>query len=140
MTDYPPDNRLDGPVHAWFSLSYSNYLVLHRTLMQSMPESWQERMVACLDEMYEAFAHVDKPDMFWVQPAKECSYSDLSESDMRRLGIQQDDDEPLVFIGDDGGEHEPDDQILVPVGDDPVPHYGRGRTYIAPITEEATTA
>jgi hypothetical protein len=42
------------PIHTWFELTYSNYLVLHRSIMQSMPVEWQRRFVACLDEMREA--------------------------------------------------------------------------------------
>lgn len=45
---------IDSPVHEWFSLSYSNYLVLPRSLMQAMPVEWQDRMVACLEEMCKA--------------------------------------------------------------------------------------
>lgn len=55
------------PVHLWFNLSYANYLVLHRSLMQSMPIEWQRRMVRCLAELDEAFRHVDKADSYLVQ-------------------------------------------------------------------------
>lgn len=138
---YPPDDRLDGPIHEWFGLSYSNYLVLERTLLQSMSVEWQERMVACLEQLGDAFAHVDKASVWWVQPAKECSYSDLTEPDMQRLGITAerdvDGEESPVYYDDDGGERQPDDRILVPYGDDPVPHYGRGRTYVEPREETA---
>ncbi|NJA56694.1 hypothetical protein [Streptomyces sp. NEAU-H3] len=61
----------DGPVHEWFSLSYSNYLVLHRTLMQSMPLAWQERMIACLDELNAAFEHVPQAKAYKVEAAVE---------------------------------------------------------------------
>lgn len=140
MTTYPPDDRLDGPVHTWFGLSYSNYLVLHRTLMQSMPVEWQERMVACLDELYEAYAHVDKPDTYWVQPAQESAYAELSDAEMKRLGVERSDIDSDVYFDALGDEHGPYDRILVPRGDDPVPHYNRGRTYIEPRLEEATTS
>lgn len=45
----------DGPMHGWFGLSYANYLVLQRSLIQEMPLKWQERMVALLDELNAAF-------------------------------------------------------------------------------------
>lgn len=54
-------------IHQFFGLSYANYLVLHRTLLQSMPDEWQERFCALLEELGEAFYHVDKPDIFQVQ-------------------------------------------------------------------------
>ena len=54
--------RLDGPVHGWFSLSYANYAVLHRTRLQSMPVEWQERFVACLEELRSAYwGSLDEP-------------------------------------------------------------------------------
>jgi hypothetical protein len=45
----------DGAIHLWFSLSYASYLVLPRALLQEMPHEWQDRFVALLDEMAEAF-------------------------------------------------------------------------------------
>lgn len=38
-------------IHLWFSLTYANYLVLPRSILQSMPDEWQERFVACLAEL-----------------------------------------------------------------------------------------
>jgi hypothetical protein len=43
--------RTLGPIHTWFSLSYANYLVVPRALLQSMPVEWQERMVTLLQEL-----------------------------------------------------------------------------------------
>lgn len=99
MTTTPA--RTDA-VHRWFSLSYSNYLVLPRTLMQSMPAEWQERAVGLLEEFRDAFAHVPQAEGYHVQ-AGTWEYTN--------------DDEPAV-------EFTP--------GEDPVPHYNRGRTRIEP--------
>lgn len=44
-----------GLLHAWFGLSYSNYLVLPRSLMQGMPSGWQRRMVRLLDEARQVY-------------------------------------------------------------------------------------
>ena len=44
--------RHHGPMHGYFGLSYSNYLVLHRSLIQEMPIEWQERMVSLLDDYW----------------------------------------------------------------------------------------
>lgn len=54
-TERAPD---DMDVHTFFNLTYSNYLVLHRTLLQSMPVPWQLRFVAAIREMEDAFDHV----------------------------------------------------------------------------------
>jgi len=43
------------PIHEWFGLSYSNYLVLPRSVLQSAPIELQERIVACLKELVGAF-------------------------------------------------------------------------------------
>lgn len=84
--------RPEGDVHTFFGLTYANYLVLPRTLLQSMPEAWQHRFVACLDELQQAFWEVPQADDYWVR-AK-----------------------------DRNGRFIPD----------PVPHYNRGRTFVAP--------
>ena len=38
-------------VHNWFGLSYSSYLVLPRVLLEAMPGEFQQRFVACLEEL-----------------------------------------------------------------------------------------
>jgi hypothetical protein len=53
-------------IHAWFELTYSNYLVLQRSLLQSMPDSWQARFVGCLEELGDAFGHIEHPDHITV--------------------------------------------------------------------------
>jgi hypothetical protein len=45
---------MNAPIHTWFGLSYANYLVLPRTVLQSMPQDWQERFVALLGEVNAA--------------------------------------------------------------------------------------
>lgn len=126
-------------VHTWFGLTYSNYLVLHRTLLQSMPKAWQHQFTELLDELRDAFAHVDQAQGYQVLPERECTYSDLTAEDMTRFGITCSDDDPefpddkaTVYWDAAGDEHEPDDTLSLPVGDDPVPHYNRGRTRIEP--------
>ena len=42
-------------IHVWFELSYSNYLVLARSLLQSMPDNWQIKFVKLLEELDESF-------------------------------------------------------------------------------------
>lgn len=51
---------IDGPdIHEWFNLTYASYLVVPRVVLQSMPEKWQKRFVALLNEMNES---IDWPD------------------------------------------------------------------------------
>jgi hypothetical protein len=53
-------------IHGWFELTYSNYLVIPRAVLQSMPDRWQEEFVALLDEAREAFGHLDHPASYGV--------------------------------------------------------------------------
>lgn len=55
-------------VHGWFGLTYANYLVLNRSLLQSMPGEWQHRFVTCLEELRDSFSHLDHPDGYMVAP------------------------------------------------------------------------
>lgn len=79
-------------VHAWFGLTYANYLVVPRSVLQSMPEEWQHRLTALLDEMNDCYSHLDWPDY-------EVRCKDETSGRYRK---------------------------------DPIPHYNRGRTFVAP--------
>lgn len=50
------------PVHSWFQLSYSSYLVLARSMLQSMPQEWQAKFVALIEEMQATLDVDDAPD------------------------------------------------------------------------------
>lgn len=49
----------DGPMHLWFGLSYASYLTLPRSLIQSMPNHWQRRLVRLLEQFGETFPGAD---------------------------------------------------------------------------------
>ncbi|MFE9844731.1 hypothetical protein [Streptomyces goshikiensis] len=144
----------DGPVHAWFELTYSSYLVLPRTLMQSMPIEWQQRMVGCLEEIQAAYAHLPQAKGYQVHAGTTHLVSELDGPQLDQLGITEDwyrgetppeglDAEGLAEWEEahedpdgpvyhrDGQEIDGDERVVVP-GVDPVPHYNRGRTYIEP--------
>lgn len=40
-------------IHEWFNLTYAQYLTVPRSVLQSMPETWQHRFVALLEELDE---------------------------------------------------------------------------------------
>lgn len=151
MTTTQIDNRPD--IHTWFGLSYSPYLVLPRTLLQSMPPEWQREFVAKLDELREAFAHVEQADCYKVEAAREVEVGDLTDDELKQIGYSKSDpcncygytDETtgrLVLVPPEcphettyydgkGNEVRADDLALLPASD-PVPHYNRGRTHIKP--------
>ncbi|WP_431861401.1 hypothetical protein [Azospirillum sp.] len=41
---------IERPVHEWFALTRSAYLVLPRLALEAMPVEWQHRFVALMDE------------------------------------------------------------------------------------------
>lgn len=43
--------RRNGAVHRYFGLTYANWLILPRTVMQDMPTVWQDKFVELLEEM-----------------------------------------------------------------------------------------
>jgi hypothetical protein len=47
----PYSAYFNGPMWNWFGLTYSSYLVIPRTLLCGMPEEWQKKFAALLDEM-----------------------------------------------------------------------------------------
>lgn len=125
-------------IHTWFGLTYSNYLVLPRTLLQSMPEEWQHRFTAIVDEMQAAFANVSQAEVYKVEAAEEHEYGDLTDAQRARLRIIRHDEnfgmdcnDLVTFEDDERMDIEPDERILIPCAD-PLPHYNRGRTFIAP--------
>lgn len=61
------DDWDDTPIHDFFGLSYSSYLVLSRTALQSMPPEWQRRFVAMLGEVREYLGEAGEGGNYWVR-------------------------------------------------------------------------
>lgn len=123
----------DEPVHAWFELSYANYQVLSRTLMQSMPAEWQRRMVACLEELRGAFEHVEQAPGYEVRACR-WQAPDLTDDDtLLRVGFSWEDyHDGRTYYDRDGNEVDAwRTCVPVPVTD-PIPHYDRGRARVKP--------
>ena len=140
-------------IHGHFGLSYANYLVLPRTLLQSMPDAWQARFVALVDDLCEAFQHVPQPEAYEVKAATEHSVSEMTPVQLDEAGITEDEYDESVpeglspfdlaewreehaksestYYDRDGEELDAHSRVLIPV-EDPVPHYNRGRTRIEP--------
>ncbi len=148
LTDPPvPD---DDAVHRWFGLSYANYLVLPRTLLQSMPAEWQRRFVGCLEELDAAFAGEDRADSYEVVAGTEHYVNELDDATLARVGITRE-GHPHAYLGGDGipdfgpagiyrdaaGTELPDiHRVVVPYpAGDPTPHYNRGRARVDPDLE-----
>lgn len=126
-------------VHTWFGLTYSNYLVLPRTLMQSMPVEWQHRMVTCLEEIEAAFVHIEQAPGYEVKACRWEYPEDMGDDQREALGItvsydgDPDGDWQERWFHDSNGDEIPSGCASVPIPmRDPVPHYNRGRTFIEP--------
>ncbi|WP_440466935.1 hypothetical protein ACKI1H_27295 [Pseudomonas sp. YH-1] len=59
--DSPPAASGYDQLWQWFGLSYSAYAVLPRVMMHAMPDDWQGRMAALLDEWIAAWPN--QPDI-----------------------------------------------------------------------------
>ena len=130
-------------IHSWFGLTYSNYLVLPRTLLQSMPARWQYEFVVLLQELDEAFAHVETASSYSVQATREKEVSELTPAERQLVGVTRTESDEDADEGDAQYHYEcnwvdPDFRVLVPIGD-PVLPYNRGRTRIAPRNEDAVS-
>lgn len=128
-------------IHGWFGLTYANYLVLNRSVLQSMPDEWQSRFVGCLRELDEAFGHLPHPtyDVRCLAREREhLSRETCSDCDGTGLvldgGLPADPETPCEWCDGDG-EVDCDrweDAEEVGIVTDPIPHYNRGRTQLAP--------
>src|SRR5262249_15163178 len=82
-----PVIREDGPIHEWFGLTYANHQVLHRSLMQSMPREWQERMVRCLEELQVAYQHLPQAEAYEIIPGTEHEVGSLTADQLTAAGV-----------------------------------------------------
>lgn len=124
-------------IHTWFSLTYANYLVLPRSVLQSMPDEWQQRFVGTLNELDEAFGHLADPSyevrVYRREPEMITPQIDCEECD----GTGTKGDEDCKYCGSLGTVDDPEGdryETAEEVGfmTDPVPHYNRGRTRLEP--------
>lgn len=130
MTDTTEPKR---DVHTHFGLSYANYLVLPRTLLQSMPAEWQDQFVVLLDQLGTAFQHVPQAEAYDVIPGIERTVADMTKEELSRSGITKEvmGNGDARYFDENWNDQNPDETAFIEVAD-PVPHYNRGRTRIEP--------
>ncbi len=63
---HPQAELNDEPIHEWFELSYANYLVLPRAILQSAPPDLQRRLRTCLEELHEMFGDIPEDGAYRV--------------------------------------------------------------------------
>lgn len=134
MTESTPIDARE-PIHEHFGLSYAEYLVVNRTLLQSMPIEWQARFVDCLRELDNAF-DVGVPDYRVLTGEWKLPYEVPAEA-LRKLGWKvKRRGTVTVYIDPEGEEHHGGRECVFLPGPDPIPHYWRGRTRLPLATEE----
>jgi len=69
------------PIHDWFSLTYSSYLILPRSILQAMPQDWQRKVLRLIEE---------------VEDTLEYEGSDYEYMVKRRIGNGQFSSDPLA--------------------------------------------
>lgn len=67
LEDESVSNTNTEPVHTWFELSYAQYLTIPRSVLQEMPEEWQQRFVDCLEELDDTLDWRPKEGRYWVK-------------------------------------------------------------------------
>lgn len=117
----------DHDIAEWFGLSYSNFLVLHRVELEHMPLEWQHRFVRMLNEVNDAYDHLEHPEGYNVYPCRWVLVEDLSEADCEATGVTVvHSEESTTYYSREGDELDPQQRVPVPARD-PIPHYRHGR-------------
>lgn len=143
----PDPGPLD--IHTFFGLSYVNYLVLPRAVLQSMPDTWQRQFTAMLGDLDDAFGHLDWPDydvralrrslelISVHEPCGECDEGVITDADGEKVDCPH-----CGGTGenDDVVEHRYETPEEVGYRPDPIPHYDRGRTILMPAGNDEADA
>lgn len=126
-------------IHGWFGLTYANYLVLPRSVLQSMPEDWQDTFTDCLKQLRKEFGYLDWPHYDVRALAREprlisrqwCEHCDGEGEDANGVDCGYCDGKGYTV------EDRYETAEEVGIRTDPIPHYNRGRTKIEPKGRKA---
>lgn len=75
-----PDELDPEPFHGWFGLSYANYLVVPRRVLQSMPPEWQAKMIALLGELDASIDWMPEDTVYDVRLCVDKEYGEDEET------------------------------------------------------------
>lgn len=98
-----------------------------------MPDQWQTRFVALLNEMDGAFQHLPQAEAYDVTPGKWRAACDMTGDEMHSVNIRRSElvDGTPYLIRDDWHDQDPNERFFLEE-EDPVAHYNRGRTRVEP--------
>jgi hypothetical protein len=82
-------------LHLWWELSYAQYLTVPRSVMQSMPDDWQDKMAALLNELDERIEWRPKGACYKVELRK-YGYEFDPEQDMDVFTWREEIHDPLA--------------------------------------------
>lgn len=81
----------EDPIHSLFGLSKAHYYVVPRTVLQSMPESWQQRFVRCIEELDQSmqwYDHLPRDAKYEVRLVERESMEKLPPGAMKQVDAQ----------------------------------------------------
>ncbi|MCW0213541.1 MAG: hypothetical protein OJJ54_09285 [Pseudonocardia sp.] len=104
-----------------------DYLVVPRSLAESMPLRWQQVFAGMLADLHDAYGHLQWPD-YRVVPSRWELLADLDEEQLAAAGYVADLDRSgeLEYRDASGAPVPNDHRVLAPV-DDPLPAPSEGR-------------
>lgn len=129
----PVRDYADGPCPG----AGKNYIVVPRSLAQSMPLRWQQLFVELLEDLHDAYDHFDWPQ-YWVIPSRRLPLADLDEEQLAAAGYVADLDADGELEFRDKRERLVTDaatrRVLAPVAD-PIPPASAGRVPPRPAAD-----
>lgn len=114
-----------------------DYLVVPRSLAQSMPLRWQQVFVGLLADLHDAYRQLDWP-VYQVTASRRELLTDLDEQQLRAVGFVADLDSDGTLVIKDSAERPVPDahatRVLAPIVD-PIPPASAGRVAPRPARD-----
>ena len=115
----------------------ADYLVVPRSLAQSMPLRWQQVFVGLLADLHDAYRQLEWP-IYQVVPSRPEPLTDLDEDQLRAVGYVADLDTDGNLVIKDSAErpvpHPHTVRVLAPITD-PIPPASAGRVAPRPAPD-----
>lgn len=83
-------------IHTYFGLSYAHYLVLPRSVLQSMPEEWQHKFVELLEELDETEWRSMLPEGMYKIEYRDYAYEYNEETEQEEFTWKEERHDPLM--------------------------------------------
>lgn len=120
----------------------AGYLVLPRSLVESMPPAWQQQFAHLLGELHQAYGHLPWP-VYRVVPSRPERLADLDEEQLAEVGclVEIDGDGELRYRDRDGRVIENPEQHEVLVSClDPIPRAKAAQPVVPPSRPPTMTS